>query len=261
MGIENIRKYGNPPYTVALLHGGPGALGGMLPLAQVLASDFGILEPLQRAESVAGQVEELKKTIEKDGNPPVTLVGYSWGAWLGFIFAAKHPKLVKKVILVSSGSFEERYAENIMETRLKRLNEDERQKLKQLMKELKEKKSTNESFKKFGKLIHKADSFDPIDDEEDEELEILFDVFEKVWKEAADLRKSGKLLKLGTKIKCPVVAIQGSYDPHMAEGISEPLSKVLQDFKFIRIPHCGHTPWKEKFAKDKFYRILINEIS
>ena len=31
---------------------------------------------------------------------------------------------------------------------------------------------------------------------------------------------------MGRKIKCPVVAIHGDYDPHLAEGVREPLSRV-----------------------------------
>ena len=78
--------------------------------------------------------------------------------------------------------------------------------------------------------------------------------------ESAELRKSGKLLSLGKDVKCPVVAIHGDYDPHPAKGVKQPLNSVLRDFKFILIEKCGHKPWMEQFAKNKFYKILKEEL-
>jgi len=71
---------------------------------------------------------------------------------------------------------------------------------------------------------------------------------------------SGKLLELGKSIKCPVVAIHGDYDPHPAEGVAEPLSRILKDFRFILLEKCGHRPWLERSARDRFYSILKQEL-
>ena len=46
------------------------------------------------------------------------------------------------------------------------------------------------------------------------------------------MRKSGDLLKEAEKIKCPVVAIHGDYDPHPANGVKIPLEKRIVDFQF-----------------------------
>ncbi|MHB8863109.1 MAG: hypothetical protein ACYC6N_11935 [Pirellulaceae bacterium] len=61
---ENPRIHGNPPLSVVVLHGGPGALGGMVRVASELANDWGILEPIQTAVSVTGQVEELRSVVD-----------------------------------------------------------------------------------------------------------------------------------------------------------------------------------------------------
>jgi pimeloyl-ACP methyl ester carboxylesterase len=79
--VENHRTYGAAPYTVAVVHGGPGAAGEMAPVARELARGRGIVEPLQTATSLEGQVEELRMTLESSTAPPVVLIGYSWGAW------------------------------------------------------------------------------------------------------------------------------------------------------------------------------------
>ena len=101
--MENLRIYGIKPFNVAVIHGGPGAPGEMSPVAREISCIGGILEPLQTVSTVEGQVEELKIILENCGNPPLILIGYSWGAWLSYIMAANHPLLVKKLILISSG--------------------------------------------------------------------------------------------------------------------------------------------------------------
>ncbi|MCJ7681778.1 MAG: alpha/beta hydrolase, partial [Candidatus Aminicenantes bacterium] len=41
-----------------------------------------------------------------------------------------------------------------------------------------------------------------------------------------------------------------------AEGVDGPLSSVLADFRFILLPQCGHRPWIERYARDRFFKIL-----
>ena len=112
---------------------------------------------------------------------------------------------------------------------------------------------------RLGKLIAKADSYDPLP-YDSEILECQYDIYQKVWKQASELRSSGKLLELGKRIQCPVVAIHGDYDPHPAEGVKEPLSLILKDFRFVLLGKCGHCPWFERNARDKFFSILKSEI-
>jgi len=57
-----------------------------------------------------------------------------------------------------------------------------------------------------------------------------------------------------------VVAIHGDYDPRPAAGVSKPLSRVLKEFKFILLEKCGHEPWRERYARDTFFRILKKEV-
>lgn len=110
-----------------------------------------------------------------------------------------------------------------------------------------------------GKLISKADSYDPLP-YDSEKLECQYDIYQRVWEQAAELRSSGQLLELGKRIQCPAVAIHGDYDPHPAEGIKDPLSRILRDFRLILLEKCGHRPWIERSARDRFYNILKDEL-
>ncbi len=259
--MKNLRKYGEAPFKVAVIHGGPGAPGEMAPVARELSSVSGVLEPLQTATTIEGQIGELKDVLKKNGHLPVTLIGWSWGAWLSFIFAAQYPASVKKLILIGSGPYQEKYALNIMETRLSRLSKEEKAEALSLIKTLNDPAigDKNTPMARLGKLISKADSYDPLP-HKGERLECQYDIYQNVWEQARKLRSSGKLLEFGKKIQCPVVAIHGDYDPHLSEGIKRPLSSTLKDFRFILLENCGHHPWIERSAKVRFYNILKSEV-
>ncbi len=259
--MKNLRKYGDGPFGIAAVHGGPGAPGEMAPVARELSSVSGVLEPLQTAVTLEGQVQELKAVLEKNGVLPVTLIGFSWGAMLSFIFTARYSSFVKKLILIGSGVYEEKYAANIMKTRLSRLSEGEREEALSLMETLNDPavEDKNDPMARLGKLVSKADSYSPLP-HDSEILEYQHDIYQGVWEHARELRSSGKLLELGKRIRCPVIAIHGDYDPHPSQGIKKPLSRILKNFQFILLEKCGHYPWIERSARDRFYNILKNEV-
>ena len=90
-------------------------------------------------------------------------------------------------------------------------------------------------------------------------MDLRGDVYQGVWQEADEMRRSGELLALARRIRCPVVAIHGDYDPSPAEGVQEPLAAALEEFRFVLLARCGHTPWRERQARDEFYRVLKRE--
>lgn len=259
--MAHLRKYGRPPFSVAVLHGGPGAAGEMAPVARELSSAGGVLEPFQSESSIHGQVEELCTVLTENGDLPVTLIGFSWGAWLGFIMAARYPGYVKKLVVVGSGPFEEKYAVGIHQSRLRRLDPGERAEVGSLGNVLNDPAAVAKAaaFRRLGALLSKADTYDSISGES-ADLDLQVEIYLKVWPEAAILRKSGELLQLAGKLACPVVAIHGDYDSHPAEGVQKPLAAVLKDFRFILLKNCGHKPWIERQAAQEFYRVLKTEL-
>jgi pimeloyl-ACP methyl ester carboxylesterase len=259
--MMNLRKYGNHPFKVAVIHGGPGAPGEMAPVARELAKARGVLEPLQTALTIDGEVEELRQALVENGALPAILVGYSWGAWLSFILTSRYPTLVAKLILVGSPPFTQEYALEIDRTRFERLNSSEREETQALKAELDNPGHAGDKnvlMSSVGQLFSRADSFDLLP--HTSEAECRWDIFSAVWPQAAALRRNGTLLEMVKNIKCPVVAIHGDYDPHPAEGVRIPIGGVLRDFRFILLEKCGHVPWFERQAKDSFYAILRKEI-
>lgn len=262
--MENPRKYGPPPYKTAVVHGGPGAQGGMADVAFKLSAYKSILEPIQTECSVDGEIDELYRLIKKGGEPPVVLIGHSWGAWLSLLTAARYPETVSKLILVASAPFEDRYTASIQKRRIDRLSDEEKIQFKSLMQRLSSSYQGEDKVlsQKLHALFLKSDFYETGEDGEDygSRVPVNSKVFNSVWRHAAELRSCGDLLKTAASIECPVVAIHGDYDPHPAEGVELPLRRVIKNFRFIILEKCGHYPWLEKHASEKFYKILRTEL-
>lgn len=264
--MENPRTYGLPPFSVAVVHGGLGAPGSVAPVARELSSSVGVLEPLQTASSLDGQVDELRALLGRRGQPPFTLIGASWGAWLSFILAARHPALVARLFLVGSAPFEQRYVPAIMEARLARLPPPrERERVAALRTVLDDPAAADRdpAFEEFGALLSRADAYDPLPPEEVPEEAAppaQSEIYRRVWAAAARLRADGALLALAADVRCPVVALHGAHDPHPADGVRVPLGRTLRDFRFVLLDRCGHEPWRERHARDRFYAVLREEL-
>ena len=262
--MRNLRTYGAAPYTVAVLHGGPGAPGSMAPVARELAAaGYGVLEPLQTAASVEGQIAELHAVLQAHGALPLTLIGWSWGAMLAYLATARQPDTVRKLILVSSGVYTAAHAAQIMPTRLSRLDAATRTAFEAALQRLDDPGDSADADLAFiGRTLkEQADSYDLLDDPDADVLEVRHDIHEAVWAEASALRASGELVAQGRAIRCPVVAIHGAYDPHPVAGIQEPLAPVLADFRLEVLDRCGHYPWQERHARTAFYALLRQELA
>jgi len=263
--MSPVRKWGAGPYSVAVIHGGPGAPGEMASVARELSAVKGVLEPFQTETTLEGQIRELRSVLVGDGREPLTLVGFSWGAFLSWMVAARYPELVSKLILVGCPPFEEQYAASITKTRLDRLSPENRVEAERLLVQLEKTEADgkegdkNALLKRLGNLLARADSYAP-QTPEDKSFYCQYDVFKGVWDEACDLRHKKMLLYMARAITCPVIAIHGDYDPHPAEGVNIPLAQELKNFRFVLLKKCGHRPWIERNAAEEFYRLLVQEI-
>ncbi len=255
--MANLRTYGEAPYATAVVHGGPGAGGEMAPVARALAPEWGVLEPIQTAMTLEGQVQELRAVLEAHADLPVTLIGFSWGAWLSRSVAARYPALGRKRGLVSSGPCEEAYVATLTETRMSRLTVEERTEYDALIEALGDPQARDQdaSLARLGALAAKTDAYAPVA-QHVEPVGLRGDIYRQVWEAAAALRRSGELLALAGQLRCPVIAIHGDHDPHPAAGVQVPLSRAVEGFQFILLERCGHQPWAERQAMAAFYAAL-----
>lgn len=260
--MDSVNIYGSKPYTIALLHGGPGAAGEMGYVSKKLSEECGcgVLEPLQTSHSVDGQIKELHEQLISLIEEPIIIAGYSWGAWLAWMYAAQHPELVKNIILISSGPFTPEYAKDINRVRYERMTEDQRIRAHEIEEMMARKQAESDDLKEYGSLMMAADTFKRSGDVIDPVVDVDMSIYNGVWPNASKLRENGELLQYAYLIKCPVIAIHGDYDAHPAAGVRIPLQEILKDFTFHILEKCGHTPWRETYAKDEFFRLMKEEI-
>ncbi len=258
--MKNPVPHGDPPFRVAVLHGGPGAAGEAGPLAEELSMSRGVLEPLQTRATIDGQVRELEEMLKRYAERPVDLVGHSWGAMLGLVFAARNPELVRKLIMVSSGVFDESYVPAIGEKRLERMTAEQRLSFFAMGRALEGAGDADRDalFARLGSLLSETDAYDAVPREENVRYD--YEIFTGVWGEAEALRRDGRLLDMAGRVRCPVVAIHGEDDPHPADGVRVPLAARLPDFTFFLLKECGHKPWVERLARRAFFDILDSEL-
>ena len=244
----NCREYGKLPYKVIVVHGGPGAPGCCAGICRGLADEFGVLEYLQCKNSIQELIEELHSIVIQYNLSKIVLVGHSWGAWLSFIFAAKHPQYVSKLILIDSGPFEIKYLPLLHKSR-------NRQNIP--LEQLKDIKKANLYSKDFE---YNPDNYCLLPDIESDMINFNKSQYELLMNEIRPMRANGELLNFSNLIECPVVAIHGKKDPHPWEGVKIPLESRLTNFKMFTIDKCGHDPWEEYYARDEFFSILKREI-
>ncbi|QDI75131.1 MULTISPECIES: alpha/beta fold hydrolase [Leisingera] len=255
-----IRRHGAQPFIAAVLHGGPGAAGEAAPVAQELAArGFGVLEPWQSETSVEGQISELRHQLETACAAPAVLIGLSWGAWLACLLAARHPHLAAKLVLAGCPPFEARFAAQIDAVRQARLRPAERQELTALLGG--SGMQTPAGLARAVQLLDQAEACAPLPDLPPPQISFDRGIFQSVWAEAAELRRSGELLREAARIRCPVIALHGDQDPHPAAGVRQPLRKALPGLRFRLLRRCGHKPWIETHARAGFFQALEDALA
>ncbi len=236
-----------------MIHGGPGDIGGMQPVAERLGEICGIMEPIQSQYTTIALVMELRRQLGLYVKEPITLIGHSWGAWLSLLAASCYPFLVERVVLVGCPPLEEVYAEHIHERRMKRLSKEEQERFVWYMNHMSA--ISKDGWEDLRQLMIKADhyaqkptatSYSNMDGK----------MYERVWSEAMAMRRSGDLMRYIQSVSCPIHIIHGDYDPHPLEGIINPLDSLCIPYRLQILQKCGHVPFDEKFAEERFYQVL-----
>lgn len=250
--LENTaRRYGKHRPSVVLVHGGPGAAGELAPLAKLLAArGFGVLEPFQTGTSIDAQIAELRDFLQAL-NRPVALVGWSWGAWLALMVAVRNPELLSRLVLIGCPPFLAEDAHSIHATRMARLSPAAQEQWDQLMPRLEQPDVMDQAMALF-------DTTDCFARDNSPRPLVWFDpdIHQQVWAEAAALRRSKALILELQRLRLPILALHGDYDPHPADAVQRSLRLHQPKAAFHLLQNCGHKPWQELHAKSSFLTLL-----
>lgn len=251
-----VRVYGTPPFTAAVLHGGPGVPGSAAGMARGLAGVAGVLEPLQSKNTIDALLDELDAQMTRYVQQPIALVGHSWGAWLGLLYAARCPTRVRVLVLVDSGPLEARYVPLIAQRRLQNLPPAERVLLRRTFDAMEKGQVDAALLDTLQRLTSKADAVAPIEGNASDYLSVGPEHYASVWAEAETLRRDGGLLRAARAVCCPIHIVHGACDPHPLEGVTHPLDDAGVRHAAHILPRCGHTPFQERYAREQFFDIL-----
>lgn len=254
--MNNIRTYGIAPYSIATVHGGPGAVGSLGYMSEQLSAfcHTGVIEPLQSRYTIQELLEEFHEQLQYHTRLPITIIGHSWGAWLAIFYAGQYPQEIKNLILTGTPPLEDKYVPQIMERRLINLSETEAASLRELL------KSPLGRLEEIEKLVYKSDNFSP-------QSFSLINKYtlspnkkmnQSIWQEAAVMRSKGVLKQAISRITCPVHIIHGENDPHPVEGVIEPVSHCNIEYSQYILPNCGHSPFYEKEWSNYFFHLIAS---
>lgn len=231
--MDTVRTYGSAPYRALVLHGGPGAPGCAAGLCRGLHEQgISVLEHLQKGKTAAALMAEMLDILDAHGVEKITVVGHSYGAWLALLFAAKHPHRVEKTVIVGCGPLEETYLPQLIKTRAQRKAQG----------------------------LSDTDNFCALPGSSGDMLYFDKEQHISLMEEMTALRKSGELLKTALSVPGKITAIHGAYDPHPAQALRV-LANDAPEFEMHVLERCGHDPWKERYAREAFFRLLVQCIS
>jgi pimeloyl-ACP methyl ester carboxylesterase len=57
-------------------------------------------------------------------------------------------------------------------------------------------------------------------------------------------------------LRCPVTVLHGAEDPTPAESVAVPLASAVSALEVHVLDRCGHAPWRERHARERFYDLL-----
>jgi pimeloyl-ACP methyl ester carboxylesterase len=266
-----VRTHGDGGPLVVALHGGPGAVGSMSQLAEDLSDQFTVLEPLQRQLAdvpltVETHVEDLVQMVPV----PAAIVGHSWGAMLALSFASTHPGLVRKIALIGCGTYDT--ASRATYTRLlrERLGADGCREYDRLERQSTTAQDTAERDRlrrARAVLSVRAQAVEPIEsgdsDEPGADPHAGRDVgrgdalgADQTWADVLRLQAEDIEPQRFSAITVPVLMLHGDQDPHPGRATAETLRAHMRQLEYVEFEDCGHTPWAERRARDRFLEVL-----
>jgi pimeloyl-ACP methyl ester carboxylesterase len=256
--LIRVREYGTAEPWVIVVHGGPGAMGGMAPVACGLERRFRVLEPWQRRSgeeplTVARHVADLHELVQArcEGQRPA-LIGHSWGAMLTLAYAAAHPDEAGPLVLVGCGTFDPAARARMQAIREGRMDDKVRAEMARLEEEIAD---PGRRLCALGRLMMVVDSYDLASTKTS--LEVCdAAAHREAWQDMLRLQEAGAYPALFAAIRSPVLMVHGAVDPHPGRMIRDGLTPHLPQLEYHEWARCGHYPWLERAVGDEFFALV-----
>jgi len=112
-------------------------------------------------------------------------------------------------------------------------------------------------------IIARVSDYDCFPVEGEEHKDETFDIqgHTETWSDMLRLQ-SQRIYPSGfADIIAPVLMLHGDYDPHPGPTIRDGLLPFIPHLEYFELPKCGHEPWRERHARDRFFEVLKEWLS
>lgn len=255
------RNYSSGAARVIVLHGGPGAPGSAGPIAERLAETFAVAEPWQRSSggaeplSVARHIADLHEFVGACcGGAPPTLVGESWGAMLALAYAAAHPEAAGPLVLIGCGTFDREARQRLQQTMAERMDPELRGRMREIADRVAD---AGERLRLTYELTQRLYDFDPLPEESHVSIASLdLAGHTETWEDMLRLQEERVYPAAFASIQSRAIMLHGAYDPHPGTLIYASLKPYLPQLEYREWERCGHSPWRERHAREEFFAFL-----
>ncbi len=269
-GLEIIEYQESVNDPVAIfLHGGPGLYGYMQSLSRSFSAvcnpvyfdqrgskqgngPIGIRDHLQDLECIVQYYSKVSKPV---------LVGHSWGAMLGVLFAGRFSSMIRKLILIGCGPLSEKQGNEFQKELACRFG-DRKEELDSLWNNIVEEQDVVKQQRLADYYIDQIMEFyqgDPLSGPEIQPRVWDFKGGYHAMCESDRLIVENKYTDALGKIEVPVRLIQGSLDVVEPAALFSLASQHISDLKTYELLNAGHYPWVGP-CRDEFMEILKREI-
>ncbi len=259
MSDLTVHRHGTAGPPVVVVHGGPGARGTMAPVARRLAARFRVFEPWQRDRdtaplTVARHVADLHEVLADccPGETPA-LVGESWGAMLVLAYGAARPTTVGPLVLIGCGTFDLEARAALNATIQERLSPAAKEAIARLEAEVADPHERQERYYRHITPVYDYDP-DPPEPLPPGGLDVSGHL--QTWEDMVRLQTDGVYPASFAAIRTPVLMLHGDYDPHPGARTRDRLQAVMPQLEYRELARCGHSPWRERQAREAFFEVL-----
>jgi pimeloyl-ACP methyl ester carboxylesterase len=172
---------------------------------------------------------------------------------LALAYAAKHPETAGPIVLVGCGTWDLLSRSELAATLERRIEEDPalRRRLERLDDEYRDDPPAR--LAKYYELTHHLYDYDAVSEEPDAEAPAFdVDAHHQTWRDMVRLQGEGVYPAAFSRIKSPVLMLHGDYDPHPGPLICASLRQYVGQLEYRELLRCGHSPWRERFAREEF---------
>jgi proline iminopeptidase len=252
-------KYGRPgARKLLILHGGPGAnhrylLPQMLHLGEKHDLFFYDKRGGGRSRADARipitwetHVEDLGAIVEEFGLDPLSMVGYSWGAMLGLLYAIEqrvnpHLPAPERMALISPGPLTREYRRQFEAEFARRQQSPEVQRMRDALAASGLREKDPEAYRQRAFELGVAGYFsDPRRAADLTPFRVVGRVQESVWESLGDFN----LIRDLKGIEIPSIIVSGRDDPIPLASSSEAASALGTNL--VVLDECGHVPYVEQ---------------